>query len=192
MAPIFKSFIYGILTALLALLAQLVIFSFLIDTNRPSDLRLIETLPSFLLIAVLVEEVSKFFFTFNFLKSFSKTGLDLIANSLIAGIGFTVTEISLFLYKYTEPTQTDYIELIKVGLLHISTFGIIAYFSSSQEKASSIFIKAIITTTLLHFVFNFSVIQEVNFFKHIPIGVIILSVILNIYHTSTINKKLAI
>ncbi|MFC1644462.1 hypothetical protein ACFL08_00370 [Patescibacteria group bacterium] len=191
MKSIIQSLIYGMFCAIAALLLQFTLSIFLIDFTRPEDFLLIQNSALFIFAAVLSEEFSKFIFTYKVIKSFSISGSDLIANSFIAGIGFSAIELTLFIYKYETITQVDFSEIVKVTLLHILTFGIIGYISSFPKKPLTIFTQAIIVTTGLHFAFNFSNIKEGILFEYTSVGIILLLILLNIYNLSTIKNRLA-
>lgn len=182
-----QSLFWGILAAGAALFVELVITSFFdIDALESAGTLLV------LIIALtsLTEEVFKYIVVIRSIDPIS-FGRSALLNSWIAGLGFSIVEILFFYQKVlSENLIFDKIDLIKVGLLHIFTFGIFGYKVATKED-NKIDISLILALTLIHLAYNMTVQYSETIVY--PAGSLILIILFlyNVFSFIAVNKRLA-
>jgi hypothetical protein len=159
-----KSFIYGIIAALLALIIELIFAVFFLDQLlTPEKIMqkniVLSSAGVFIFFSAFAEELTKFISAFKGIKTFSKTKNQALLNSLIAGLGFSFVELLFLNSKYTSIGNINSLEVIQLIVFHSLTFVIIGYFSFISHKISRIITTTIIPLSVIHFTYNILVIS---------------------------------
>lgn len=188
---IIQSLFWGIITAGMSLIFQLVIISVAISFQpaaKVNEVFLSSLL--FLIIYAFSEEAFKYFIVVKRILPLSY-GRGFLLNAWIAGIGFSLLEIFIIYQKNIyEKIDFQLLDLLKTAPLHILTFGTLGYFLAVSER------KRLNTGILLfnfaiHFIYNYSIIYLEYFSLYITFLAVALLLIINIYALIVVNKKLA-
>lgn len=156
-----KFFFYGIISALGAMIIELVLKNILSSGISLSNIFFTIITPSLILFA-LVEETFKFV-VINKAVLLLKKPAEAFYGVFLIGLGFSLTEIYLaFAGDMFE--QTNYL-LAVLGILavHISTSLIFGYFSFKKNLLSkTVFTAILVSTTLLHLIYNVLIIYSLS------------------------------
>ncbi len=186
MIKIIQSFFWGIFAAGFALVAETLLQTLFGIILSPTYFSVVFThiSPSIFLF-VLIEEISKYIVISKKILPYSKRKL-LLFNSLVAGVGFSLVELT-FIYNFSAPEFFTPQTLLQIAILHIATFGIIVYYSTPNR----ITIKPVLFTFFIHSLYNlFVLLGEKTPSLAIPL-LLIAIILLNIWNLFTIGRKLA-
>ncbi|HBI17215.1 MAG TPA: hypothetical protein DDY52_03675 [Candidatus Moranbacteria bacterium] len=186
-----QSLFWGIITAGMSLIFQLVIISLAISSRYSAETDKI-LLGSVLFLAIysLSEESFKYFIVTKKIINLSY-GKTFLLNSWIAGIGFSLVE-SFIIYQKNISEKIDFslIDVFSTAPLHILTFGTLGYFLAISEK-QGLNIKILLFNFIIHLIYNYSIIY-LESYSHLITGLLItILLIINIYGFLIVNKKLA-
>ncbi len=140
-------FIFGLLSALGALLFELAVASFLIDPTAITQVTFIPDTFSLLLFA-LIEESSKLVFLLQAKKRFQSIGSFLPAG-IAFGLGFTSLEYFWLSFLSTLPSGPFY----GILLLHVITTCIMTFFLTKTAPKKAL-LGLLLALTLIHFGYN--------------------------------------
>ncbi|MFA6183705.1 MAG: hypothetical protein WC682_01230 [Parcubacteria group bacterium] len=186
-----QSLFWGIITAGMSLVLQLIILSLLLSQNSSDKITsvLMSSL-TFLIIYALTEESFKYFIVSKKILSLSY-GKGFMINTWIAGIGFALVEIFIIYQKYTyNKIDFNLSDLLATAPLHILTFGILGYFLSTTHKKGPN-VSVLFFNFIIHLSYNYFRIYLENYSQYTSAGIIFLLFIVNIYGLLAVNKKLA-
>jgi len=184
-----QSLFWGVITAGISLIFQLLILSFLIPTNNLENSLLMNSV-YFLIIYALTEEFFKYFIVSKKIVYLSY-GKGFIINSWLAGVGFSLVELfAIYQKNLHEVMSFNGLDIVKTSLLHIFTFGILGYFLSTRDK-KGINLKVLSFNSIIHLIYNYSIIYLDNFSYQITSFLIIVLLTINLFLLFTVNKKLA-
>lgn len=186
-----QSIFWGIITAGMSLIFQLVIISLAISPQYSAENDKI-LLGSMLFLAIysLSEESFKYFIVTKKIIPLSY-GKSFLFNSWMAGIGFSLVE-SFIIYQKNVSEKIDFslIDAFFTAPLHILTFGTLGYFLAISEK-QGLNIKILFFNFIIHLIYNYSIIY-LESYSHIITGLLITILLtVNIYGFLIVNKKLA-
>ncbi|HBO16537.1 MAG: hypothetical protein UR69_C0002G0100 [Candidatus Moranbacteria bacterium GW2011_GWE2_35_2-] len=186
MQKIIQSFFWGIFAAGFALIAEILLQTFLGIIFSPAYFSTVFTHFSFsIFLFVLIEEISKYIIISKKILLYSKEKSALL-NTFIAGAGFSFVELT-FIYNFSPLEFFTTQILIQIAILHIATFGIIAYYSIPNK----ITLKPVLFTFFIHSLYNLIVLLgEKTFPLAIPLLLAII-ILLNIWNLFTAKHKLA-
>jgi hypothetical protein len=186
-----ESFFWGIIAALGALFVELLIFIVFSVKQLPiTDISFSQffALPSFVVAAVVVEEIFKYLII---AKRIDAVSLEksYIVNSLFVGMGFFAVEFGLIYWNGALPTSQKILEL---ALIHMGTCGIMgSYIALKNPRKIGTFLQAIIVASFFHAAYNFLV-QQRGFFRNLIILILLaILIVLNFTNFFTLSKKLA-
>jgi len=144
----------------------------------------------FLIIYALTEEFFKYFIVSKKIVYLSY-GKGFIINSWLAGVGFSLVELfAIYQKNLHEVMSFNGLDIVKTSLLHIFTFGILGYFLSTRDK-KGINLKVLSFNSIIHLIYNYSIIYLDNFSYQITSFLIIVLLTINLFLLFTVNKKLA-
>lgn len=183
---ILQSFFWGVFAAGFALIAEMLLQTFLgIILSPVYSLTVFTHLSFSIFLFVLIEEISKYIIIAKKILSYSGRKSALL-NSLVAGVGFSLIEL-IFIYNFSAPELFTPQTLLQIAILHIATFGIIAYYSTPNK----INLKPVLFTFLIHSLYNLIIILgEKTFPLAIPL-LLATVVLLNIWNLFTTRCELA-
>jgi hypothetical protein len=189
-----ESFFWGILAALGALLVELILLNVIQLSTFPEnglDINLFFSSLSFIVVAALVEEVFKYIVIVKKIGDFF-IARSIILGSFLVGLSFSAVETVLICAQVGEQWTAYSRYLIEIGLLHISTAGIIGYIvAASNPRKAMTFAKAVLLMASVHFVFNLLALHRSYFFNYLIFILLLFMVAVNILNLLRINKKLA-
>lgn len=162
---IMKSFLYGVVAAAGALLAELIIANvlFVFTQRELSEFQNPDRITAWLVLFVITEEFFKFLLLSKLIPSFQNTAAKkIIFSSWVLGLGFGIFESAFILYNSNWQFASIYQVLLKITLLHTMTAGIIGYWIVARINKFSLAgaAKTIVLASFLHFLFNFLIINE--------------------------------
>jgi len=182
-----QSFFWGIFTAGVALFLELILASFFkVDYLDTANIIFV----IIMIASVIIEEVTKYIVILKKII-FLSFGRNAIINAWIAGVGFYLVEIFIFYQKaLMENLDFNQIDLFKIGLLHILTFGIFGYrIAIKKDNKLDVGIVAIVVS--LHFTYNISS-QYMGEATYFVINLVLIALVAyNIFGFFVVNKKLA-
>lgn len=149
----------GIIAALAAVIIETSVFMVFVPLENSINFYL----PLNLMIGfVLIEETVKLAVVFKmFFRLRIKSGI--FSNSLFLGLGFSFIEIIFYSFKYSGELKSLTFPFFELIIVHLATLAVWGYYFSTRQKPT---IKGILTaflaTTILHFLFNFSLIYNIN------------------------------
>lgn len=183
---IIQSFFWGIFAAGFALITEMLLQTFFGIILSPAYSLTVFTHLSFsIFLFVLIEEISKYIVISKKILLYSE-GKSTLLNSFVAGAGFSLVEL-FFIYNFSAPELFTPQTLLQIAILHIATFGIIAYYSTPNK----ITLTPVLFTFIVHFLYNLIVLLgEKTFPLAIPLLLAVL-VLLNIWNLFTTGRKLA-
>jgi hypothetical protein len=155
----FQIFFIGVLTALGALVAQVVVS---IIAPGISNFNPAFSLDSYLIIAILIEEIFKLILFWKILTypQNKKSGYLL---AILLGSGFASTEVLLNILSKPLFTQSIFFSYLDLFLIHILTLLIYSFCFSQKRKLFSPKILPILTLgCFVHFLFNFFVFCDIS------------------------------
>lgn len=186
-----ESFFWGIIAALGALVAELIVFiGFSAYTGASPEVSFSQLfmIPSFILIGACLEEIFKYIVISKRVEMLSLSRSYLI-NSFLVGLGFFSVELGLISMTGSTPPINL---LVEIAIIHTGTSGLMGYIVATRNpKKISTFIFAIALNTLLHSAYNLMVLDRtfvLNYFIFVLLGFILF---LNFVNTIRINNKLA-
>lgn len=151
----FKSFLYGILSAFGALILELVILSFFFDSYfSGTDAGYLASV-SFLLIAAVLEEISKALFIFK-LDATKKVDMKPYLTAPFVGLGFFAAEFAL---KRSLFLSGPLLQSSGVVLVHVTTAFLFGYALWKAPRKKAILTAVIILNIALHFGYNLLVLN---------------------------------
>ena len=185
-----QSLFWGIIAAGMSLIFQLMLISFLFALSADRINNFSMNSFYFLIIFALTEESFKYFIITKKINLISY-GRGFLINAWTAGIGFSLLEIFIIYQKnIQENNNLSLIELSQTAPLHILTFGILGYQISTQNKKYINF-SILLTVSLIHFAYNFTIINLEKYEQYAVWGILSLLLTTNIYYFLIVNKKLA-
>lgn len=185
------SIFWGIITAGMSLIFQLIIISFFLSGKNLSEIdKNFFGSIILLILYALSEESFKYFIITKKIISISY-GRIFIVNAWLAGIGFSLVEIFIIYQKnIIEKVNFSSAELFSTAPLHILTFGTLGYFLAISEK-KRMNLNILTFNAILHLIYNYSIIHLNSYGQITRITIISILLIINLYGLVIINKKLA-
>ncbi|EKE21242.1 MAG: hypothetical protein ACD_7C00304G0012 [uncultured bacterium] len=186
-----QSVFWGIITAGMSLIFQLVIISLSISQTNLSEIDkdFFGTI-FFLFLYAFSEEAFKYFIVVKKIIPLSY-GRSFIINAWLAGIGFSLIEAFIIYQKnIAEKINFSLEDVFTTAPLHILTFGILGYFLAISEK-KKININILLFNVIIHFIYNYSILHLDYYSSAIKSAIIILLLAINVYSLLIVNKKLA-
>lgn len=185
------SFFWGIITAGMSLIFQMVFIAVLFPLiGVDSSQEVLLNSFYFLIIYAFTEEFFKYFIISKKIGPMSY-GKGFLVNAWLAGVGFSLLEIFIIYQKnIQEGIELSLPEMSQTAPLHILTFGILSYQLATQVE-KKINYSAFLSVFLIHFVYNYSIVNLENFSQYIVFSLILFLILINIYYFFTVNKKLA-
>lgn len=182
-----QSFFWGILAAGAALFLELIVAFFLKIDHLDASITVFIIMIAF---SVVIEEIIKYTVILKSIDILS-FGKGAITNAWIAGIGFSLVEIS-FLYQkiLTENLIFDKMDMFKASLLHILTFGVFGY-QIAIKKDRKLDIVMITIVAIMHFTYNISTQYKDETTYSTGTLVLLILLLYNIFGVIVVNKKLA-
>jgi hypothetical protein len=186
-----ESFFWGIVTALGALVIEIIFFitlSFYTDKASALSFSEIFLLPQFIIIATLIEEIFKYIILSKRTDAFSLEKTYLV-NSFFVGLGFSSVEIIFIALSGTLPAWQF---LAEITILHIGTSGLIGYFIAIRSrKKITVAIFAILIAVFFHAVYNLLTLNR-DVFQNYAILILLGTLILiNLSNFLRISHKFA-
>jgi hypothetical protein len=174
-----KPFIFGILAALSALIAEFVLSdAYFISSGKEIGLNYSEKVTVFLFLVILIEEIAKYIMLLKIYTE-QKSEKKKIYSALLLGLGFAIAESS-FLYAHQNFAHF-YLGMVSAIILHITTAGVIGQLLISRKNTSKVStIKIIITAFGLHAVYNLMVIYNCSYsliYSYLAIILILLTLL---------------
>ncbi|NTU66904.1 MAG: PrsW family intramembrane metalloprotease [Candidatus Moranbacteria bacterium] len=152
---LFKSFLYGILAALGALVVELGILSFFFDSYFSGANAGYSTSVSFLLVAAILEEISKALFVFK-LNAQENNVLKPYLAAMLVGLGFFAAEFAL---KQPLFSNGSIIQSTGVLFVHVFTTFILGYALWKAPRKRTALIAMTALNIALHFGYNILVLS---------------------------------
>lgn len=188
-------FFWGIIAALGALLVE-ILFSFSMTAYaNPDNILDFNLFNSSLLLVVsfvLVEEMFKYLIIVKKVELFSLER-SYIFNSLIVGLGFATTELTLIALQNNGSLE-NFFSLGRVAIVHISTAGIMGYLVAlGNPNRLKTFFWAITLSSILHLAYNLLILNQdkLAFSEQVINTLVLLLIYLNISNIIRLPKKLA-
>lgn len=157
-----KPFLFGILAALGALIAEFVLSdTYFIFSGKEIDLNYSEKITVFLFLVVLIEELAKYIMI---LKLYDGQSLEKqkVSTAIFLGLGFAIVE-SFFIYLHHNFSHL-YLGIISAIILHIATAGVIGYLIILAKNSNTNSAMKIISIAFgLHTVYNLMVIYNCSY-----------------------------
>ena len=186
-----QSLFWGIITAGMSLIFQLVIISLTIGSKSPTEIdKVFLGSLFFLIIYAFSEESFKYFIIAKKIVPISY-GRGFLINAWLAGIGFALLEVFIIYQKNIyEKIDFQFIDLLGTVPLHILTFGTLGYFLAISE-GKGLNLKVLSFNFIAHFVYNYSIIYLDSYSLYVTSLIVISLLFINIYSFIIVNKKLA-
>lgn len=186
-----QSLFWGIITAGMSLIFQLIVISFTISSKSPTEIdKVFLGSLFFLIIYAFSEEAFKYFIIAKKIIPISY-GRGFLINAWLAGIGFALLEVFIIYQKNIyEKIDFQFIDLLTTVPLHILTFGTLGYFLAISE-GKGLNLKALSLNFIAHFIYNYSIIYLDSYSLYITSLIVISLLFINIYGFIIVNKKLA-
>ncbi|MGW8185304.1 MAG: hypothetical protein ACWGHO_04320 [Candidatus Moraniibacteriota bacterium] len=186
-----QSLFWGIITAGMSLIFQLIIISLAISSKSPTEIdKVFLGSLFFLIIYAFSEEAFKYFIIAKKIIPISY-GRGFLMNAWLAGIGFALLEVFIIYQKNVyEKIDFQLIDLLGTVPLHILTFGTLGYFLAISE-GKGLNLKVLSFNFVVHFIYNYSIIYLDKYSFYITSTLIISLFLINIYSFIIVNKKLA-
>ncbi|EKE20387.1 MAG: hypothetical protein ACD_8C00007G0003 [uncultured bacterium] len=189
MKNIIESFFLGIIAALGALIVELVFFiAFSFYSNSAVSLSFFQlfTIPKFIVLGAVIEELLKYIVISKRLETFS-LGRLLMLNSFFVGLGFFATETCLSYFSNSVPPSNLLIEL---AIVHIGTAGFIGYIVASRNpKKISTFILTIFLASIFHVGYNLLILDRTFIVNYAIFGLLGVMLALNMLNIFLLNDK---
>ena len=148
-----ESFFLGLLAALGALIAEIVLFSFLCPTKLESN-SYCASFTFLVLVPAAAEELFKVSIIFKRLKALA-SGKALILNSFLLGSGFGLIELFLIFQKYSLRSEAFYGGAAGVFTLHIATATVAGlYLAGKKQPELNHFFKTLLIAFAIHALYN--------------------------------------
>lgn len=160
---LFESFFWGIIAALGALIVEIVFYiiaSFFIDPTSSMPFSQFFIVPQFIIAAACIEEILKYIIIY---KRFSVLPLEKsqLANALMIGMGFFLSELVLILVTRISPAPQF---LVEIAIIHIGTAGLMGgiLILRNVQKITT-FLYAIMAAVAFHAAYNLLSIERNGF-----------------------------
>ena len=174
-----QSFFLGIIGALGALFLEIAILTFFFPASKISEE--LTSFGYFFFLAILSEEFFKFFLIYK-LTSKTEKITSVTINSMIFGLGFSMLEMFLLYWNYVNGTSSEFIDILGVLIIHISTSTLIGYSTAKSDmKLSSSLLFGFIPAFLIHSAYNVFKISEITHQKELIIVLLILLILTDIF-----------
>jgi len=127
--------------------------------------------------------------------------IDAVIYMIISGLGFATLENILLFWKNPETTHFPYllsfVRFISATLLHALTSGILGYFLAKSffqiKERKKLIIKGLVSVSLLHGIYNFSIIKGEGFEKiFIPAFLLCLSAAFLSFEIKRLKKMISV
>lgn len=127
--------------------------------------------------------------------------IDAVIYMIVSGLGFATLENILLFWKNPEtphfPYLLSFVRFISATFLHALTSGILGYFLAKSlfqvKERKKLIIKGLISVSLLHGIYNFSIIKSEGFEKiFIPVFLVCLSAIFLSFEIKRLKKMIAV
>lgn len=186
-----ESFFWGIIAALGALFAELVIY-IVFSTFFPQVAQLsydaLSSLPAFIIAFAFTEELFKYIIiakridTYSFERTF-------VVNALMVGLGFAATEFMLLSSIGNMPENKILLEL---ATIHIGTAGIMGYLVAIKNpKRIRTFLQTAIIATTFHAGYNLLIEKRELLQNYLILSLLGFLVIYNLFNLLRVKSKLA-
>lgn len=189
MKNVIESFFWGIITALGALIVELVFFiAFSFYANSTASLSFLQlfTVPKFIILGAIIEEFLKYIIISKRLENFS-LGRSLVLNSFLVGFGFFATEICLSYFSGAMPPSNLIVEL---AIIHIGTTGLIGYVVASKNpKKINTLIYAVLLASIFHATYNLLISERSLVVNYTIFAVLGFLLIFNLINLFSFNEK---
>ncbi len=191
-----ESIFWGIIAATSALFLEVLISTLipiLSDLGKESIMNFSSPLSFILIVSILIEEFLKYLVILKRIEKFSY-GKSLITNSLLTGLGFSFMELALIYgnFHLNANRLFEPKDLFGLFLIHILTAGIIGYFIAACKNGKyAIFLKAFISASIIHFLYNFMIIWQNEFAPFLIFILIGATTSFVLYNLISIDRKLA-
>lgn len=187
-----ESFFWGIIAALGALIIQLILYisfsTYAFPMEKSPSFSQFFTIPFFVIAGVLIEESFKYLIISKRIEMFSQERFYII-NSILMGLGFFATELSLI---YLSNPALQIRNITEILIIHVGTAGLIGYLVATKNpKKFSTFLFALLITASFHVAYNFSVMQRNFLTNGVTIFVLGMLIFFNIFNIFYIKTKLA-
>lgn len=189
MKNVIESFFLGIIAALGALIVELLVFiafSFYSSTTVSLSFFQLFTIPKFIILGAVIEELLKYIVISKRLETFS-LGKSLLLNSFFVGLGFFATEICLSYFSGAMPPMNLIAEL---AIVHIGTAGLIGHFISNRNpKKISTFILAMFLASAFHATYNLLILDRTFVLNYAIFALLLTMLILNLLNLFRDNDQ---
>ncbi|HEX8974382.1 MAG TPA: PrsW family glutamic-type intramembrane protease [Patescibacteria group bacterium] len=186
-----ESIFWGIVAALGALVAQIILFSAISIVKNPvAELSLANffTIPSFIAAGAVIEEIFKYVMV-NRRVDLISLQKSYIMNSLLVGLGFFLVEFSLIATNSVLPTSRA---ILEIAFLHMGTAGIMGYTVALRNpRKISTLIFSIVPAAFFHVSYNLLAIKRSPMEDFAIFLLLGLLVIVNVINVFRISRKLA-
>lgn len=186
-----ESFFWGIIAALGALIAELLLFiafNAFVDPSLNITFTQLFIVPKFIIIGALIEEFFKYIIISKRVEMLSLSRSYLI-NSFFVGLGFFSTELSL---SWTANSTLQINSFSEIAIIHIGTAGLIGYIiATNNPKKITTFILAIVIATAVHAIYNLLISDRTFVFNYAVYLLLAIVIFLNVINIFRINSKLA-
>lgn len=186
-----ESFFWGIIAALGALVAELIVFiGFSAYTGITADISFSQLfmIPGFIIVGACLEEIFKYIVISKRIEMLSLNRSYLI-NSFLVGLGFFSIELGLISMIGAIPPINL---LMEIAIIHIGTSGLIGYIVATKNpRKASTFVSAIVFNTLLHSTYNFLILDRTFILNYLVFTLLSFILFLNFVNLIRINNKLA-
>lgn len=190
-----ESFFWGIVAALGALFLEFLVLG-IYEINFPANKEItggifFASIP-FIAIVSLIEESFKYIVIAKRIKLLF-SGRPVIFASLFVGLSFSVFEIALAVGQINGGWTNQWLYLAGIIILHVSTAGIIGYLvATSNIKKIPASAKTILAASVIHFIFNFFVLNLDPSSNYMIILFLVVLVAINALNITRIDQKLAL
>jgi hypothetical protein len=192
MAKYIESFFWGIIAALGALIVEIIFYiiaSFFIDPTGSVLFSQFFIVPQFIIAAACIEEVLKYIIIF---KRFSvlPPGKSKLANALMIGLGFFLSELVLILVTRISPAPQF---LIEIAIIHVGTAGLIGsiLILKNYQKIAT-FLYTITVAVAFHAIYNILSLERTyinNYFIFFVLGGLIITNFVVFFLTRKIYRQ---
>lgn len=185
----FESFLWGIIAAFGALIAEIIVFlGISAYKNIEFSFDIFFAVPLFFLISACIEEFFKYIIISKKVESFSLEK-SYIVNSMLVGLGFFGVELG-FIYMSSSLLPAWNL-LTEIGILHIGTAGLIGYIVAiSNPGKFSTFLSAFSAAVIFHAAYNLLAMNRESSQNYLVFALLGLLVLINIINLLRISSKI--
>ena len=178
-----QSFFLGILGAIGALFLEIIFLaiSLPLSSNPETISRATDSIGPFFFLAILAEEFLKYLLIYRLIAKTDERK-DIVLSSFFFGFGFSLLEIFLVYWNYRNGSSLDFIGLLGIIIIHVSTAVLIGY-SASKNKInfiSSIFL-GLIPAIMIHSAYNILKITGFPRQKELTVVLLVLLVLMDVF-----------